>query len=223
MKCLKNLNLFFNKTILEIGGGLSPLQFILANNNCKVYNLDMNFSTGWFPIKDKYYLRASDEFVDESNRNINNIHYIEGDIIKTIKNIPSESIDCAIDTCAMHIFISNELIDEISRILKPGGYLLSIGDTANPYLGRCDKEFMYPPDMLEILSSNEKLKIVHPYNYTLWEQELKDYKNIIPRTNINYNNLSLINMIYDPDSIPYGNIPSYPISIWPTTFLLIKN
>lgn len=224
LKISKVLNMSQNKNILDIGGGLSPLQFIFANNNCSVYNLDETY-TGWFPthpVHNKFYIRASQDFIDESNANMCNIKFIRGNIFETIKNIPSNSIDFAVDTCAMHIFINDEIINEISRVLKPNGYLLSVGDIANPYLGKYDKEFLYPLDFQKQVSVNPYLKLVEPFDYYTWDKELKNHDNIIIRRNVDYNDLSLMNMKSDPQYINYGNIPLYPIHIWTATYLLQK-
>lgn len=223
IKIVKILNLSTNSKILEIGGGLSPLQFIFANNNCKIINLDQEFNSSWFPTNGKYYIRASEDFVKESNSNLQNINYVQGNIINTIKEIPSESIDIAIDTCAMHIFINDELINEITRILKPNGYLLSVGDIANPYLGKNDNEFLYPKDFQKAISINSKLKLIEPFDYDSWDNELKTFDNIVIRKNVDYNDLSLMNMKSDPKHIPYNNIPTFPIHIWTATYLLKKN
>ena len=223
LKISKLLNMLSKgKNILEIGGGLSPLQYIFANNNCKVYNLDENFETSWFPTKGKYYIRASDNFITESDMHFDNIKWIRGNIMDTIKNIPSGSIDFAVDTCAMHIFINDELIHEITRVLKPNGYLLSVGDTANPHLGNCDIEFYYPVDLQKKITVNPRLQLVTPFDYEHWDEELTDFRNIIKRRNVDYNDLSLINMKNDPKHIPYKNIPTLPIHIWTTTYLLQK-
>lgn len=222
LKISKLLDITTNKNILELGGGLSPLQFIFSNNNCKVYNLDQMFTESWFPTQDKFYIRASQSFITESNRNINNINFIQGNIMDTIKTLPSNSIDLAIDTCAMHLFINDELINEITRVLKPNGYLLSVGDIANPYLGKCDNEFYYPKDFQQKISVNPKLQLVKPFDYDTWDNDLKDFVNIVKRKNVNYNDLSLLNMKSDPTSIPYKNIPIYPIHIWTATYLLQK-
>lgn len=214
-----------NNKFVDLGGGLSPLQFILSNNGCKVYNLDYNF-LGWFPFKGKYNLYATDEFINLSNKNISNIEFIQGNILDTIKNIPDESIDCVIDTCSLHIFIgdgTNGIMDQISRILKSDGYFISVGDIANINLGKCDIEFKYPDDMAKILNSNENLKLIEPYDYDTWDDELKDYNNIIDRKEIDFNDLSLINMKNDPTKIPYGNISTYPIHLWTSTYILKKN
>lgn len=222
LKISKTLEMFSDKNILEIGGGLSPLQFIFSNNNCTVSNLDGTFDSTWFPTNGRYYTRATDDFVNESNRNIGNLSFIKGDIMDTIKTIPSNSIDFAIDTCAMHIFINDQLINEITRVLKPNGYLLSVGDIANPYLGRCDNEFMYPDEFKTKISVNQNLRLVEPFDYETWDAELKDRSNIVIRKNVDYNNLSLMNMKSDPHHIPYKNIPTYPIHIWTATYLLQK-
>lgn len=223
LKISKIINMSHNKNILEIGGGLSPLQYIFSNNNCNVYNLDENFGSSWFPTNGKYYIRATNDFINESNENINNIKWLNGDILKTIKSIPSNSIDFAIDTCAMHIFITDELINEITRVLKPNGYLLSVGDVANPYLGKCDGEFFYPQELQRKISINPQLKLVEPFDYNTWDEILKNHDNITIRKNVNYDDLSLIHMKSDPAHIPYHNIPTYPIHIWTATYLLVKN
>jgi SAM-dependent methyltransferase len=222
LKISKILKMSHNKNILEIGGGLSPLQFIFSNNNCRVYNLDENFETSWFPVNGKYYIRASNEFISESDKNISNINYIRGNIMQTIKSIPSNSIDFAIDTCAMHIFINDELINEITRVLKPDGYLLSVGDIANPHLGPWDDEFYYPKDLQKKLTVNPRLQLVEPFDYDHWDDKLKDFTDICKRKHVDYNDLSLMNMKADPQCIPYKNIPSLGIHIWTATYLLQK-
>lgn len=223
LKISKLLNMTKDKNILEIGGGLSPLQFIFSNNNCTVYNLDENFERGWFPTRGKYYTRATNEFVTESDKNIDNIKFIRGNIMSTIKSIPSNSIDFALDTCAMHIFINDELINEITRILKPGGYLLSVGDIANPHLGPWDEEFYYPKDLQKKITVNPNLQLVEPFDYEHWDDKLKDLNGVCKRKNLNYKDLSLMNMKADPQHVPYKNIPRYGIHIWTATYLLQKN
>ena len=222
LKISKIINMSHDKNILEIGGGLSPLQFVFANNKCRVNNLDENFEFSWFPTNGKYYIRATNEFISESNANIKNINYIRGNILNTIKLIPSNTIDFAIDTCSIHCFITDELINEITRVLKPNGYLLSVGDIANPYLGKCDEEFFYPKVLQQKICVNPQLKLVEPFDYDSWDERLKDHDNIIIRKNLDYNDLSLMNMKSDPAHIPYKNIPTYPIHIWTATYLLKK-
>ena len=298
LKVCKDLSLLKNEiTFLELGGGLSPVQFILSNHGCKVYNLDSEFQTAWFPTNGrhyiwkildwyhsvsgkyyigftnasmgkngrnnadikhiqgnifetikafaeksefniwkalhwhhrangKYYIGTTKAFMEESESNISNIKYVHGNIFETIKTIESNSIDAVIDTCSLHIFIgdgTNGILEEIYRVLKPGGYLISIGDVANPNLGRFDNEFKYPKDMADAISRNSGLKLIEPYDYDTWESELVDRENIIPRRNVDYNDLSLMNMKNDPGLIPYGNIPSYPIHLWTSTYILKKD
>ena len=221
LKIVKLLNKSSEINILEIGGGLSPLQFIFSNNNYRFFNLDNNFDNTWFPTNGKYYIRASQDFIDKNNKNLKNITHLKGNIHQTIKYISNNSIDIVIAS-AMHVFINDEFMNQITRVIKPNGYLLCICDIANPYLGKCDNEFCYPKDFLLKLICNKNLKIVEPFDYNNWDNELKDYDNIIPRKNVDYNNLSLINMKSDPTKIPYKNIPTYPIHIWTATYLLQK-
>jgi SAM-dependent methyltransferase len=215
-----------NKTIAEIGGGLSPVQFMLANHGCNVINMDIDFERTWFPTQGKYYIRASPQFIAESEKNATRIQYMRGSVFDEIKKIPSNSVDAAIETCAIHLFIGdgrNGLMDQIARILKPGGYFISIGDVANPHLGKCDHEFQYPKEMAQALCANAHLQLVKPYDYETWEKELTDYTHIIPRRNVDYTELSLLNMKNDPKSIPYNNVPTYPIHLWTATYILQKD
>jgi len=224
IKICKELGLHESgKQIVELGGGLAPIQFILANQGCKIYNLDLFPDSAWFPTNGKFYVGASAEFIEESKKNIHNISFITGDILTTIKNIPANSIDAALDTCALHQFVSDELMHEIERVLKPGGYMISIGDVANPHLGGHDVEFYYPLDLMKMLTVNDNLKLIEPYDYETWESELINTDNIIPRKYIDYNNLSLMNMKNTPSSIQYGNIPRLNINLWTATYVLRKS
>ena len=58
-----------------------------------------------------------------------------------------------------------EFINEISRVLKPDSYFISIGDIANPYLGYYTSLFKYPKDMARILNQTKNLKLIEPYDY----------------------------------------------------------
>lgn len=224
-KCCKDFGLLEKgKTVIDIGGGMSPVQYFLSNHGCKVYNLDINFTDSWFPtIHNKYYTRSSPEFIAESEKNAGNITQVHGDALTSLKSFPSNSIDAVVDLCALHIFLKDgSIMNEISRVLKPKGFMISIGDIANPHLGRCDDEFLYPNDMAKTLSTNENLQLLEPYDYDTWEEELQNYEHLIPRRNVDYSDLSLMNMKNDPSSIPYKNIPKYPIYIWTGIFVLQK-
>jgi len=211
------------KKVIDLGGGLSPLQFILSKN-CEVLNMDMEY-VACFPTNGKYYDKATPEFVAESEKNFHNVSWIQGDILQTIKDVEDNSIDAIIDTCSLHIFISdgsNTLINEFNRVLKPGGHLISIGDVANPNLGLQDSQFQYPDNMALALSANENLKLIEPTDYTTWEPELMDHSGLCGKTHINYDDLSLIHMKYDPMQVRWGNIPSMKIHLWVATFVLQK-
>lgn len=224
-KCLKDFGILRSgNKIIDIGGGMSPMQYIMSNHGCLVFNLDINFTDTWFPtIDNKYYQNSTPEFIQKSDENLHNIFKIKGDAIESLKGIPSNSVDAVIDLCALHIFLKNgSIMNEISRVLKPEGYMISIGDIANPYLGKTDAEFLYPLEMAKRLSTNKDLQLIKPYDYETWEKELINYDNLIPRKNVNYNDLSLMNMKNDPSSIPYKNIPRYPIYIWTGIFVLQK-
>lgn len=199
--------------------------YMLANHGCRVYNIDLTFDKTWFPtINNKYYTRCTPEFIKESEKNYSNIIHMCGDAHNLIRHLPSNSLDAVLDTCALHTFLGDgSIMDEISRVLKPGGHMISIGDIANPHLGKCDEEFLYPKDMAKKLSRNSSLQLVEPYDYETWEEDLKTYENMVPRKNMDYTDLSLMNMKNDPSSIPYHNIPHYPIYIWTGIFVLQKN
>lgn len=54
--------------------------------------------------------------------------------------------------------------------------------------------FFYPNVFAEKISVNPQLKLVEPFNYDNWDEILKDHNNIVIRKNVNYNDLSLLNM-----------------------------
>lgn len=224
-QCCKDFGLLQpGKKVVDIGGGMSPMQYILANHGCQVFNLDVNFTDAWFPlIHNRYYSRCTPEFIEESDRNLENIIRIRGDALETLRGIPSNSMDAVIDVCALHIFIKDgKIMDEISRVLKPSGHMISIGDIANPHLDKCDEEFFYPMDMAKTLSVNKDLQLIEPYDYQTWEEELTNFDNLMPRKNMDYSDLSLLNMKTDPKCISYHNVPILPIHLWTGIFVLQK-
>jgi SAM-dependent methyltransferase len=225
-KCLKDMGILSSKSkVIDIGGGMSPMQYILANHGCQVFNLDINFTDATFPIiHNRYYENCTPEFIKESDKNLHNIIRINGDALETLKGIPTDSIDAVIDLCALHIFLKDgTIMNEISRVLKPKGHMISIGDIANPHLGKTDEEFLYPVEMARRLSTHADLQLIEPYDYETWEKELLDHDNLLPRKNVDYNDLSLMNMKTNPSCISYHNVPILPIHIWTGIFVLQKN
>lgn len=225
-KCIKDLGILSpTSKVIDIGGGMSPMQYILANHGCQVFNLDTNFTDAQFPvIHSRYYHHCSPEFMKTSDKNLHNIFRIKGDAMETLKGIPTNSIDAVIDVCALHIFLKDgSIMNEISRVLKPKGYMISVGDVANPYLGKTDEEFLYPLETARRLSIHKDLQLIKPYDYETWEDELKNYNHLSPRKCVDYNDLSLMNMKYDPSGISYHNVPILPIHLWVGIFVLQKN
>lgn len=210
------------KSFLEIGGGLSPIQFLLAQHG-SVLNLDIQFGGTWFPTSGRFYTRASPEFVAAARAGMRRITDVPGGI-ESIVQVPAASIDAVIDVCSLHTFLIDDspgpkrswIPPEIGRVLRPGGYFISVGDIANPYLGKCDREFHFPEKMLELLE-DDSLELLLPADYS-WEEELQDPGGLVPRRNVDYSNLSGLNMKYDPASVGYNNVPILPIHIWPATF-----
>lgn len=225
LKCCKELGLMQkDKKIVELGGGMSPIQFILANAGCDVTNLDVG-EVSWFECVGKYYKGASTSFVEESNKHLNNHRFIFGNAIGSIHALPDNSADAIIDVCSMHIFLgdgTNGLVDEIFRVLKPGGYLISVGDIANPYIGGTDEEFKHPSEIQRILTKNSGLQLLAPFDYATLDLEITKAENVVTRKAFDFNDLSLLNLHYDPKSVNYGNIPILPIHLWVATFIMEK-
>ena len=49
-----------------------------------------------------------------------------------------------------------------------------------------------------------------------------DFRHIIQRKNVDYTDLSLMNMKNDPKYLNFGNVATYPIHIWAATYVLQK-
>ena len=220
--CLNKVGKVKDKTILDLGGGLSPIQWFAAIDGARVINLDIGFTGSWFYTVDMLYQHVNPTWAKVAKSADKRITRIAGDIYATIAQLESESIDIAIDVCAMHTFLEDPatLLNQIKRVLKPGGHLISVGDVANP-IARNDNHFRYPQEYADLLVSGG-LKLLEPYDYQTWEPFLTQRENAIARGQFNPDSLDLKAMFFDPASIPYGNVPSYPIYIWVATYILQK-
>lgn len=208
------------KSFVEIGGGLSPIQHLLAEHGV-VQNLDIQFGGSWFPTTAGYYTGASPAFVQRARELSHNVKLV-GKGVEALFDLAPASVDAVVDVCSLHTFLVDDkgtppwIPGEIARVLRSGGYFISVGDVANPHLGKCDREFHYPETMLQLLHHPD-LELLTPADY-LWEKELKTPEGLVPRRNVDYSDLSLLNMKYDPASVGYNNVPVLPIHIWTATF-----
>lgn len=146
---------------IEVGGGLSPVPLILSNKH-KVTDVDIQHDITWFPIKKgtkehKYstleynndnieYIKTNQKIVDKTLKARHRYGRYIGDSydIKYIskynpyydylKTLDSNSIDFICDTSSrLHLIDNNEnIIKEMYRVIKPGGYVIKVSDVAHP-------------------------------------------------------------------------------------------
>ena len=139
LKVAKQLNLFAKPfKCIDMGGGMGPTHFILSNYG-EVINVDTGgFEKTWFPINDQGFYTKSNGLPTIRE----NIQYIQDDFLKFVRNIPNNSIDFYVDGCSMIHFDTQtrysqndgvlDAVREITRTLKPGGYLISTSHVAHP-------------------------------------------------------------------------------------------
>ncbi|WP_422361179.1 hypothetical protein [Reichenbachiella sp.] len=186
VKSLKLLDKPF--TYIDIGGGLSPIHFILSKYGTAI-NVDLaGFAHTWYPVNSKgFYVKS-----DGIECDMNNIHYLDTDFLKYIKEIPDNTIDFVLDGCSfIHFnpeksFSHNDGVTlgmkEIERVLKPGGHFISSSDVVHPdYQENLD--MIYPQHLGECFSSSGLEYVSEPD----WELEpfYLDKNNLHIRANDN--------------------------------------
>ncbi len=156
-----------NPTFLDIGGGASPIHFLLSKYG-KVYNLDLSFD-GWFETKNKYFIHATQDFINEMEKYSDNRIYIKGNIDLTINKLEENSIDYIFDGCSItHMLKSltnKNLINTLGKIVKKNGYLIMVSDTAIPHIGPEHPEFFYPKKLVSFVEENSTFKLYGDSDY----------------------------------------------------------
>jgi len=102
------------KTILDLGGGVTPIQFILSGYVKEYINIDIN------PAVNKQI-----EQVNKESSLYNNIIVLNIDIGKKLP-FENDSFDIVMSISAIEHVIAplNVQVDEMLRVLKPGGKLI---------------------------------------------------------------------------------------------------
>jgi SAM-dependent methyltransferase len=177
---------FKNAKILDIGGGHSPISFILDKEH-DITNIDINFSDAWFPL--------NIGFGDIRN---SKIKIIESNFFNACKNFENQTFDVIIDGCSIIHFDTNKenlnrglqrALEEIKRLLKPEGCFIICSDSLYPEPPiniENSGEMLYPEQLYNTITKNgfsliSKLKLV-PDNF----KNLK-YENEYPSSQkINY-------------------------------------
>lgn len=210
------------RKVLDIGGGLSPIHFIISNID-EIHNVDLSFS-GWFPVKDNIYINATNKL----KYNKDNINYHISDLLAYIKKIPDNYFDYMVDGCSLiHMIRPGDkenncqiIMEELTRILKPGGHFFAVCDIANP-IGKACHDMIYPNDLVKAFGSGG-LKIIKPTNYNDWDNYLKNQNNSVKKhpkhfgKEIDKDYPDLKSIMYAPGEVRNG------VYVWIGTFVFIK-
>lgn len=188
-----------DNTVVDIGGGRSPLTKIISNT-CEIINVDKYPGGNWFP------LGANGDYFKSQGiaYNPNNIRYADRDFLEWAKEQPDNSFDFMYDSCSViHFDVKSthslndgcaETIAQVERLLKPGGYFIATSDLLHPmYLDKISMqdnkgEFLYIENMLNMYNFGS-LKTYGDTDLTL---ESDFYTNIlnISTSLHNYNKLN---------------------------------
>lgn len=156
---------------VEIGGGLSPVQFYFSNF-AKVTNIEIwvrGIYNTWFPTeKDLLYSKC---IRDEFRFNRDNITFLKEHFYNFANRQQSNSFDLVYDCCsAIHInrnkkeieFVFPEFLKHVHRILKPGGFFIATMDIMHPS-NKEYKEFLHIETLLNMIN-NSDLNLVSEYD-----------------------------------------------------------
>jgi len=228
-----------NFKCVDIGGGLSPLHFILSNYG-EVYNVEMNgFEKTWFPTKNKIYINATDKF----KYNKDNIFYIKDDFLKWVKTVEHNSIDFYFDSCSLIHFKPTkinsyndgivECMPNIYNSLKKDGLFISASDVAHPEKME-SFDMIYPKHLAKCYNICDGLNFYDDNpnwdidEYFLTNSNFKKRKDV-PKNDIHHEHT---NKYYDNDTQPIYHLcctsdvtrKKYPnkIDILRSVFTMIK-
>jgi 2-polyprenyl-3-methyl-5-hydroxy-6-metoxy-1,4-benzoquinol methylase len=119
---LANLKLKKGMSILDVGCGKSPIQFLLADLGCNVYAIDPNENVEWHGINRKLakLFNCNIEYRKEGGESI------------SYHNNTFDRVCCisVIEHC--NISIQRKILAEMIRVLKPGGLCVITVDYAIP-------------------------------------------------------------------------------------------
>jgi len=145
---------------IEVGGGLSPIPLILSNKHI-VTDVDIQHNATWFPIKkvDKIYNKAKLEFNKDNIKYIKSKDKLVGQQqakhrfgryigmaadVKIINkynpycdyfnSIEDNTVDFICDTSSRIHLLNDKvtILNEMYRVLKPGGYIIMVSDVSHP-------------------------------------------------------------------------------------------
>ena len=103
-----------NFTCIDLGGGLSPIHFILSNYG-KIINIDYSgFKASWFPVNSQGFYTKSIGLESK----MRNIFYIKDDFLQYVKGINDNSIDFIIDGCSFIHFNPTKIISHNDGIIS---------------------------------------------------------------------------------------------------------
>lgn len=156
---------------VEIGGGLSPVQFYFSNF-AKISNVEKwvrGAKKTWFNTdEDLLYSKSNKQNFDLNRDNIN---FISNHFFSFATSQKAESVDLVYDCCsAIHINRNNgafkktfsKFLDHVHRILKPNGYFVATMDIMHPSRKEF-KEFVHVDTLLDIFD-NSKLSFVTDFD-----------------------------------------------------------
>lgn len=197
---LNALGLDTGHSVVDIGGGRSPLTKIISNV-CFITNVDKYPGGNWFPLNEAGdYIQATSpvEFKSE------NISYIDKDFLEWAATVPDNSFDYMYDSCSVihfeHTFLKAKndgcykVGQEVKRLLKPGGYFVATSDLMHPMyknMVSVDQnvgEFLYLENMISVYLLSGLVQ----FGETNLELDQDFYTNILtPSSNLsNYTRLN---------------------------------
>lgn len=203
---LYNIGIKETDTVVDIGGGRSPLTKILSNK-CHIINVDNAGRNGnWFPLNDR------DEYIKSTGiKSITeNITYADMDFFDWCKTREDNSVDFFLDSCSViHFNICtgkskndgcHRVRQEVTRILKSGGHFVVASDLLHPIhksqmgLEYNKGEFLYFENLINLYNHGD-LHIYGDVDFSFEEDFDTNILQIDPSL-LNYNKL---NHMYYPD------------------------
>jgi len=127
---LANLRLERGMTVLDAGCGKSPLQFLLSNVGCKVFGIDPFEDVSWHGIDRKLARRFGCE-IEYRREGIESISYEDNTFdrvccVSVIEHCRAKEVEDEKMTSQTEEDrkLQRRMVDEIVRVLKPGGLLV---------------------------------------------------------------------------------------------------
>jgi SAM-dependent methyltransferase len=199
---IDELKIPYWSTCVDIGGGKSPLTRILSNRYV-VTNVDKYPGGNWFPLNDggNYIKSTGINYVEK------HITYADQDFFDWAKGIESNSVDFMYDSCSViHFDVQStmskndgcfKVVQEVNRILKPGGYFIVTSDILHPIhkstisVDENRGEFLYLENLMSLYNHGD-MKTFEEVDLTFDE----DFNNNILHIDPNLPNYNKLNHIY---------------------------